>query len=181
MSDDAVRTRITLVEGDEVDFQEYFVRLRHARPAQRVHYVGADKARAAPGVLEALEQAEVVVIAPSNPVLSIGPILSVPGVETALAKRRESVVAISPIVAGRALKGPADHLLAELGHDPSAIGVARIMAPIAETFILDAEDVDLVSRVENEGVRAVVADTVMRDLDVSAALARIAIDAAERT
>jgi LPPG:FO 2-phospho-L-lactate transferase len=175
MSDDTVRTRLRLVDGAEVDFQEYFVRLCHAVAVASISYRGAGSARPAPGVLSALNLAEAIVIAPSNPLLSIGPILAVPGIAEAIAGRRERVVAISPIVGGRALRGPADHLLAELGHESSAVGVARLVHRYARCLVIDTLDADQSARVGETGVRAVVADTVMRTPEVAAALARTAL------
>jgi LPPG:FO 2-phospho-L-lactate transferase len=175
MSDDTVQTRLRLATGAEVDFQEYFVRLCHAVAVASISYRGADAARPAPGVIDALTLAEAIVLAPSNPLLSIGPILAVPGITEAIAGRRERVVAISPIVGGRALRGPADHLLAELGHESSAVGVARLVRPYARCLVIDTLDADLSPRIDEAGVRAVVADTVMRTPEVAAALARTAL------
>jgi LPPG:FO 2-phospho-L-lactate transferase len=175
MSDDTVRTRLRLTTGAEVDFQEYFVRLCHAVAVASISYRGASAARPAPGVIGALTLAEAIVLAPSNPLLSIGPILAVPGIAEALAGRRERVVAISPIVGGRALRGPADHLLAELGHEASAVGVARLVRRYARCLVIDTLDADLSPKVGEAGVRAVVADTVMRTPEVAAALARTAL------
>ena len=154
MTDDRVETRVTTADG-EIGFQEYFVRHRHGIPVTAVRFDGIDTARPAPGVLEALEAAERVVIAPSNPIVSIGPVLAVAGVRDRLAARRDTVVAVSPIVGGAALKGPADRMLAELGHDVSAAGVARLYA-----------------EVEAAGVRCVVTDTVMSSPEVAASLAK---------
>ena len=121
MTDDPLRTRLTLDEtstlgpaGTEVSFQDYFVRLRHAVAVRAVRFEGAESARPGPGVLEALEGADGIVVCPSNPIVSIGPLLAVPGVRQAVTARRDAVVAVSPIVAGAALKGPADRLMAEL-------------------------------------------------------------------
>jgi LPPG:FO 2-phospho-L-lactate transferase len=177
VSDDPVRTRVTLPEegGLEVGFQEYFVRRRHAVPVSSVRFDGAEHARPAPGVLEALEGADRIVVAPSNPILSIGPILALPAVAQALARRRDRVVAVSPIVAGAALKGPADRLLAELGHEPSVVGVARLYAPVAGTLVIDDADRDRAGEVEAAGIRAVVAPTVMTGPDEASALARTVI------
>src|SRR6185503_18725484 len=128
-SDDAVRTHLQVVddpvgapEGVEVSFQEYFVRRHHDVPVRGIRFAGVDTAKAAPGVLEAIIDAEQVVIAPSNPIVSIGPLFAVPGVHGAVKARRERVVAVSPIVAGAALKGPADRLMAELGEEASVVG-----------------------------------------------------------
>jgi LPPG:FO 2-phospho-L-lactate transferase len=130
-------------------------------------------------VLDAIANADVVMICPSNPIVSIGPPLAVPGVREAFAARRESAVAISPIVAGLALKGPADRMLRELGHDASVVGVARLYRDIAATLVVDEADRDLAAAVEAAGMRCVVAPTVMRTSDDAAALARVALAAAD--
>jgi len=140
-------------------------------------FAGADAAAPAAGVLEALEAAERVVIAPSNPVVSIAPILAVPGVEEAVAARRQETVAISPIVAGAALKGPADRLMVELGLEASVVGVARLWAPWAATLVIDDADAHLAPAVEGEGVTCVVAPTVMHGPAEAAALARVVLSA----
>lgn len=177
MSDDPVRTKVMLSEGAEVDFQDYFVRLRQEPPISALRFEGAQGARPAPGVLEAVEQAEALLICPSNPLVSIAPIRAVPGIEEALRARRERSVAVSPIVAGSAIKGPAAQMLAELGMEPSVVGVARIYAPIASVLVLDSADADLASEVEKEGLRAVVTDTIMRSDEAAAALAAASIGA----
>lgn len=179
MSNDPVRTRLTLA-GDrrEVAFQDYFVRLGHAVAVREVRFDGAERARPAPGVLEAIATAEAVVVCPSNPLVSIGPLLAVPGVRPALEARRTAVVAVSPIVAGAALKGPADRLLAELGHESSAVGVARLYAPWAGTLVIDEADAHLAGAVEAEGVRCVVATIVMSSAERAAALGKVVLDAA---
>jgi len=179
MTDDAVRTVVTVDEdvdgagaGDEISFQDYFVRLRHAPRVRSVRFDGA--ASAAPTFLSALDGP--VVIAPSNPVVSIGPIRALPGVEAALAANRHRTVAISPIVAGAALKGPADRMLTELGHEPSVVGVARAYAPVCGHLVIDRLDAHLAGAVEAEGVRCTVTDTVMSTPDVAAALGRTALE-----
>jgi LPPG:FO 2-phospho-L-lactate transferase len=184
MSDDPVRTRLTLrdplptgMPGPEVAFQDYFVRLGHAVAVQAIRFDGAEASRPAPGVLEAMAGADRLVICPSNPVVSIGPLLAVPGIGEALAARRDDVVAVSPIVAGAALKGPADRLLAELGHEPSVVGVARLYAGWTGTLVVDEADAALAGRVESEGVRCVVAPTVMSSPARAAALAEVVLDA----
>jgi LPPG:FO 2-phospho-L-lactate transferase len=123
-------------------------------------------------VLDALGRAGTVVVCPSNPIVSIGPVLAVPGLRDAVASRRDSVVAVSPIVAGAALKGPAARLLAELGHEVSVVGVARLYAPVAGTLVVDGADAALAGAVEAEGMRCVVTHTVMRGRAEAAALAR---------
>jgi len=120
----------------------------------------------------------VVVVAPSNPLVSIDPVLAVPGVRDAVAERRASVVAVSPIIAGRALKGPADQLLANLGHEASVVGVARLYSPLAGTLVIDTADEALAGAVEAEGVRCVVAPTIMTDRAAARALAEVTLGAA---
>jgi len=177
MSDDAVRTHVTLADGLEVGFQDYFVRLRHEVAVRQVRFAGSEGSTPSPGVLEAIDAAECVVVCPSNPVVSIGPVLSVPGVADHLRRVRPKVVGISPIVAGAALKGPADRLLAELGFESSAAGVARFYAEWVGTLVIDESDAGLVDAVEAAGVRCVVAPTVMSSPARAAALARVVLDA----
>ena len=177
VSDDPVRTRLQLVDGPEVGFQEYFVRLRHDVPVSGVRFEGSEAARPGPGVLEALGSADVIVVCPSNPVVSIGPLLSVPGVIEQLSSRRDRIVGISPIIAGAALKGPADRLLREMGFESSVVGVARWYAPWVGTLVVDEADAALAGAVEAEGVRCLVAPTVMSSLERSAALSRTVLDA----
>ncbi|HUI04867.1 MAG TPA: 2-phospho-L-lactate transferase [Acidimicrobiales bacterium] len=177
VSDDPLRTHLTLAGGPEVTFQDYFVRRRHAVAVEAVRFSGADAARPGPGVLDALLRAELVVVCPSNPIVSVGPVLAVPGVRDALAARRDDVVAVSPIVAGAALKGPADRLMAELGHEPTVVGVARLYAAFAGTLVVDDADAALAARVEACDVRCVVAPTVMHTPADAAALAVRLLDA----
>jgi LPPG:FO 2-phospho-L-lactate transferase len=176
MSDDPVETRLT-VDGHEIGFQDYFVARRHAVAVEAVRFAGSDAATPAPGVLEAIASADRVVICPSNPIVSVGPILAVPGIEGALVERRADAVAVSPLVAGAALKGPADRLMVELGHEASVVGVARLYAPLAATLVIDVADAALAPQVEAEGMRCVVAPTVMHGPAEAADLARTVLDA----
>ena len=169
-TDDRLRTMVT-IPGGEVDFQTYYVRRAHADPVSRIRFDGAESARPAPGVLEAIAAADVVVIAPSNPFISIDPILAVPGIRDAVAARRDRVVAVSPIVAGRALRGPAAGMLETLGHETSVVGVAELYRSLAGTLVIDEEDAPAAARVERLGLRARVTATVMANLDASRALA----------
>jgi LPPG:FO 2-phospho-L-lactate transferase len=174
MTDDRVRTRITVARDggtEELAMQEWFVGERAEPPVVAVRFEGADEARAAPGVLEALHDADTIVICPSNPVISIGPVLAVPGIREILAARRARVVGVSPIVGGAPVKGPADRLMAPLGIDVSCVGVARTYADICSSLVIDAVDAARASEVEAVGVRAVVADTMMRSPEIAAALA----------
>ncbi len=177
VTDDPLRTMITTVDEGEIGFQEYFVRRRHDVAVTAVRFDGAADARPAPGVLETPASSDVVVIAPSNPVVSIDPILAVPGVRSALEARSDSVVAISPIVGGRALKGPADRLLVELGRQASVEAVGQWYADIASVLVIDAVDVEHVDKLEGRGTRVVVTDTIMARPGVAPSLARAAIGA----
>ncbi len=177
MSDDPVRTHLRLLDGPEVPFQEYFVRLRHEVAVAEVRFEGASAARPAPGVVAALEASDLVVVCPSNPVVSIGPVLAVPGLADRLRAARDRVVAVSPIVAGAALKGPADRLMRELGLDASVVGVARLYRDWVGTLVVDEADAALRDEVEAEGVRCLVAPTVMSSLERSAGLARAVVGA----
>jgi LPPG:FO 2-phospho-L-lactate transferase len=174
-TDDRLRTRVTVAGEGEIDFQEYFVHRQHAVPVTGVRFDGAEAAAPAPGVLDAIDAATVVVIAPSNPVVSIGPVLAVPGVEAAVRGRRDAVVAVSPIVAGAALKGPADRMLRELGHEPTVVGVARLYAPVAGTLVIDSADAALAAVVEAEGMRCLVVPTVMHGPAEAGNLARAVV------
>ena len=178
VTDDRLETLMDVAGEGEIGFQDYFVRRRHAVAVRTVRFRGAGASKPAPGVLDALADAEVVVVCPSNPIVSIGPLLAVPGVRDAVAAVRERVVAVSPIVAGAALKGPADRLLAELGHEVSVVGVARLYAGLAATLVVDEADAALAGAVEAEGMRCVVAPTVMRGPAEAAALARVVLGAA---
>ncbi|MCZ7530419.1 MAG: 2-phospho-L-lactate transferase [Acidimicrobiia bacterium] len=187
MSDDPVRTKIIIAgeEGvsasaprsEELAMQEWFVG-RRAEPAVRgIRFDGAAAARPAPGVLEAIAQADSIVVCPSNPVISIGPILAVPGIRNALTERRDHVVGVSPIIGGAPVKGPADRLMEGLGMQVSCVGVATAYADFCGTLVIDAVDADRASDVDVLGVRAVVADTMMRDVAVAAELARTTLAA----
>ena len=177
MSDDPVRTRIETPDG-WLDFQEYFVRESAQPPVRAVAYVGAEVARPAPGVLEAIRDADLVLVCPSNPVTSVGPILGVPGVVDALAAR-PAVVGVSPIIGSAPVSGPAGALMRARGLEVSAAGVAAAYAPWLRTLVVDSRDRDAVTAVAARGVRAVVADTLMTDRATEIALARTVIEQSE--
>lgn len=177
MTNDRVRTELTTVDGETIDFQEYFVHRRHGVEISRVVFAGAESATPAPGVLEALTDAEAIIIAPSNPVVSIGPIVALGAIAELLERRRPHVAAISPIIAGRALKGPADRLLVELGHRASASGVAEVLSQYCETIVIDHQDRAEAPSIGQLGMRCVVTETVMRDPDAAGDLARCVLDA----
>jgi len=175
MSDDPVRT---LVETDAgvLRFQEFLVR-RHAQDAVRaVRFHGADVARPAPGVLDALRSAEAILIAPSNPVGSIGPILAVPGVREAVARATAPRLAVSPIVGGRSLQPPAGEMMAGLGYPVDVTGVAEIYAGLIDTLIVDEADADRAAAVQATGMRAIVRPTIMRDDAARRALAAAVLE-----
>ena len=177
MSDDPVRTRITTPAGER-SFQEYLVKHGAAEPIERIELLGIDDARPAPGVLEAIAAAERVVICPSSPVVSIGTILAVPGVRDALRARREDCVAVSPIIGGRPVEGPADRFLAGAGYpECSALQMARLYADVAGTFVMDRVDADLAPAVAALGVRPVLEDALMPDRPARARLAAAALAA----
>lgn len=175
MTDDPVRTRITVQRDsgrvEELAMQRWFVGERAEPPVVSVRFEGAERARPAPGVLEALTLADVIVICPSNPVISIGPILAIPGVREMLVARRDRVAAVSPIVGGAPVKGPADRLMAPLGIEVSCVGVARAYAEFCSSLVIDAVDAHRATEVEAAGVHAVVTDTMMRSPEIAAALA----------
>jgi len=177
MTNDPVPTMVTVPGEGEIGFQEYFVGRRHSVPVSSVRFDGIERARPAPGVLDALRDAARIVIGPSNPFVSIGPVVAVPGIEDVLRSRRDAVVAVSPIVAGAALKGPADRMMAELGHSPDVVGVARLWRDLASTLVIDEADRASARAVEAEGVRCVVAPTIMRDVSAAAALASVVLSA----
>ncbi len=181
VTDDPVRTLVTTVDEGEISFQEYFVRRRHDVAVTAVRFEGAEAARPAPGVLEALTEAERIIVAPSNPVVSIDPLLVVPGIREAVAARRDDVVAVSPIIGGRALKGPADRLLVELGRQASVTGVAEWYRDLVGTLVIDTVDADDAPAIEALGVEAVVTETIMANPEVTDALARLLLGSTDST
>ena len=179
MTDDPVTTRIDVVSlGIELDlhFQDYWVRRGGRDEVKAVRFEGAASAHPAPGVLEAIEDADAIVIAPSNPVVSIGPILAVPGIRDAVASRREVAVGVSGIVAGAPLGGMADRLMPAAGIEVTATGVARHYRDLISAFAFDERDGALAPGIEALGLRVGVLDTVMRDDDRAAVVARAALD-----
>jgi LPPG:FO 2-phospho-L-lactate transferase len=179
MSDDPVTTRITaVVEGAELElhFQEYWVRRGARDEVKSVRYDGADRARPAHGVLEALREADAVVVCPSNPVASIAPILAVPGIRDAVAGRPRDVVGVSGIVGGAPLAGMADRLMPVAGVEVTAAGAAECYRGLLAAWVIDEADRSLGPRIEATGVRVGVTDTVMTDDGAAEALARTALD-----
>lgn len=173
-TDDTMATVVTTTDGRELSFQEYFVRHHHDIEIAGLVF-GPPGARLTASAQAALSGADVVVIAPSNPLVSIGPLRHLPGLDDTLADRRDSVVAVSPIVGGAALKGPADRMLSELGHEPSVVGVARLYADIASVLVIDPVDAHLAPAVEAAGMRPVVTPSVMTTPQIAATLATTTI------
>lgn len=177
MSDQDVRTRITTPGGVRT-FQEYLVKHGAGEPIERIELVGIDTARPAPGFLEAIDAAERIIICPSSPVVSIGTILSVPGVRPALAARRERTVAVSPIIGRRPVEGPASRFLAGAGHhECSAVQMARLYADVAGTFVLDGRDRAEAEGIAAAGVRPVLTDALMPDRAARAHLGAATLEA----
>ncbi len=187
MTDATVATRVTLSEdalldgrvayraGDTVSFQEYFVRLRHSVAVRSLEFAGAAAAR--PNGVDMLQRARHIVIAPSNPLVSIAPIRALHGIDDVLSARRADVVAVSPIIGGAALKGPADRMMRELGHEATALGVARLYAEVCGTLVIDNTDAALADDIERLGVRCVVTNTIMSTDDAARNLARTTLAA----
>lgn len=175
VTDDPLRTMMDTVEHGEISFQRYFVEHRHSIPVRSVRFDGAKTAVPSPGAIEALESADHLVIAPSNPAVSIDPVLAVEGVRDVLKRRRDDVVAVSPIVGGKALKGPADRLLVELGREASAVAVAEWYADVVGTLIVDTADADLAPAIEALGIRPIVTDTIMSRPGVTESLAELCL------
>jgi LPPG:FO 2-phospho-L-lactate transferase len=171
MSNDRVETKIQTPAG-EISFQEYFVKHRWADEVEKVRCAGAEKSRPAPGVLESIRDARAVIVCPSNPVTSIAPILAVPGIREALKETRAAVLAVSPIIGGRPVSGPADRLMAAAGMEVSVLGVAKAYADFIDVFALAPDDKNYRTRIEALGVRTVEEPIRMNTLDDRRKLAR---------
>jgi LPPG:FO 2-phospho-L-lactate transferase len=161
MSDDPVPTIIESNEGP-MHFQEYLVRRRAEPIVKGIRFEGVESARPASGVLEALGEADRIIICPSNPLISIGPILAVPGVHEQLRSRKTDIFAVCPIVGGKSLKGPSDKMLAQLGHEATALGVAKLYADFSGTFVIDSADKKLAPAISALGMKVAILPTVMK-------------------
>jgi LPPG:FO 2-phospho-L-lactate transferase len=177
MSNDRVCTFVKIRGRTAIPFQEYFVRNRARGAIERIELRGVDHARPAPGVFDALRSSDAVILAPSNPFVSLGPILAVKGVREALRKNRDRVAAISPIIGGHTVKGPADKMLRGLGLEVSALGVAGLYRDIVGTFVIDSTDRALAPKVEALGMRAIITDTIMSTPARAARLAGVVLRA----
>jgi len=175
MTNDAVRTKI--VSGRlTLDFQEYFVKRGTKDEVTNVLFEGAEKARPAPGVIEAIKEAERVVICPSNPILSISPMLSILMIRNELRSTKAYIVGVSPIVGGKAIKGPADRIMVSMGLESSAYGVAKFYSDFLDHFIIDSVDEHQKPFIEELGISVTVTNTIMRNLEDSIRLAKIVIE-----
>jgi len=175
MTDSRFETRITTKDGS-IHFEEYFVQKKFQEEVLGVEFVGAENAEPAPGVLDAIAGSELVVVCPSNPIVSIGTILAVGRIREALRKTKARKVAVSPIVAGAPIKGPADKLLKGLGFEVSAFGVAKLYADFLDAFIVDVADIAEKARIEELGVQVKVTNTIMRSFEDKVALARSVLE-----
>jgi LPPG:FO 2-phospho-L-lactate transferase len=176
MSDDRVSTLLDTAKGT-LTFQEYFVRERHQVVVQRVRFEGAHRAHPAPGVIESIEAAEAIVFAPSNPVTSIGPILAVPGIRDALRRAKAPVAAVSPIVGGEAVSGPASALMKMMGWESGIAGVAKAYEDFLNVLVADRADEAAASSVRAADLRVVCTNTIMKSMDDKRELARFTLEA----
>ncbi|HVB52338.1 MAG TPA: 2-phospho-L-lactate transferase [Acidimicrobiales bacterium] len=174
VTNDVVATEF-VTELGRLSFQEYFVRHHHDVVVSKIEIVGASRARPSPEVLNALREADRLIIAPSNPLISIDPILQIPGVREILLERREDVVAVSPLIGGAALKGPADRLLGELGHVVSTLGVVDFYDGLVGTWVIDDADASLADQIRKRGVRVEVTTTIMTEGDNAQRLAKVVL------
>jgi len=170
MSDQRIETHIQTPAG-LIHFEEYLVKHRSEAEVQDVVFVGAQDAKPSPGVIDAIKGADAILIAPSNPIVSIGSILAVPGIHDALHEASGMIVAVSPIVGGMPIKGPADKLMRGMGVDVSAVGVARYYRDFLDVMIIDEQDAHLAEAIEDLGIPGVVTNTIMHDLDAKTSLA----------
>ncbi len=171
MSDDPISTHIRTPNG-LLHFEEYMVKRRCEDEVLDVVFMGADQARPAPGVIDAIKQAEAILLAPSNPIVSIGAILAVPGIHDALHEASGMIVAVSPIVGGAPIKGPADKLMSGLGMEVSAVGVARRYRDFLDVMVIDEQDTALLPQIEDLGIPAIATNTIMRDNESKACISK---------
>lgn len=184
MTDDRVETHVVIDDGEgsrAVHFQEWWVRMHAKLPAERIVIVGVESAQPAPGVLDAVANADIVLLAPSNPVVSVGPILAVPGVRDALIATEAPVVGLSPIIGGAPVRGMADACLTAIGVETTAAAVAELFSDFLDGWLVDVSDADSVPTVEALNVRCIAVPLLMRSIDATATMARQALELAEST
>ena len=178
MSNNRVATKVKTSAG-LLEFQEYFVKRKFADKVQTVTYEGADQAVPAEGVLSALKKSDVVILCPSNPILSIGPILAIPGIRDALGQATGKIVGVSPIVGGKALKGPLDRIMNDLGLEVSPYGVAQLYQGVLDGFVIDDMDRALSPRISSLGMKVVTTRTIMNSVEAKVRLAEETVKLAE--
>src|SRR5271167_2484952 len=176
MTDDRVSTMLDTAKGT-LTFQEYFVRERHQVEVRRVRFVGAHRARPAPGVIESIEAAEAIIFAPSNPVTSIGPILAVPAIRDALQRAKAPIAAVSPIVGGAAVSGPAGALMKMMGWPSTIAGIAQAYEDFLDVLIADRADEAAAATLRSENLNVLCTNTIMNSLDARRGLARFTLEA----
>ena len=170
VSDDPIKTFVTTSELGKIEFQEYFVRHKHSLKVKEIQFKGIKNATPGPKVIDAITSASAIIIAPSNPIVSISPILSVPGISEAIQQKRDSTVAVSGIINGKALKGPADRMLVDLGHEVSPLGIAKIYQDLTSKFVIDLADAEHIEAIQKLGLSCLVTQTIIPELKESAKL-----------
>ncbi len=179
MSDDPVRTVLDTDAGT-LAMQEYFVRYRAEPKVDAIRYVGAAAAKPSPAFAKALQECETIIFCPSNPYLSVAPIMAIPGVRDAISARSGNRIAVSPIVGGAAVRGPAGKIMAELGGTVSSVGVAREYRDLCDILVVDSQDADLADDISHEGIHPVATNTIMNDDADKIALAKSVLELARR-
>ncbi len=178
MTDNIVATKIKTPSG-VMEFQEYFVKRKFQDPVEDVTYEGASLATPAPGVIPAIENADVIVLCPSNPILSIGPILAIPGIRDSISKTSAKIVGVSPIVGGRAIKGPLDRIMENLGLEVSPFGVAQLYKGLMKGYVIDQIDRSTLPKITSLGMKVLTTNTLMDSMEAKTKLARETINFAE--
>jgi LPPG:FO 2-phospho-L-lactate transferase len=178
MTDQIVATKIKTPVG-VLEFQEYFVKRKFQDQVEDVTYEGATLATPAPGVTPAIEKSDLIVFSPSNPILSIGPMLAIPGIRDSLSKTRAKIVGISPIVGGKAIKGPLDKMMESLGLEVSPFGVARLYSGLMKGYVIDRQDKSIASKITSLGMKVLATNTLMDSMEAKTQLARNTINFAE--
>jgi LPPG:FO 2-phospho-L-lactate transferase len=178
MTDDPVATKIK-TPGGMLEFQEYFVKRRFQDKVENVTYEGASNATPAPGVLSAIEKTDLIILCPSNPILSIGPILALPDIRKAVAKTRAKIVGISPIVGGKSIKGPLDRMMENLGLEVSPFGVAQLYKGLMRGYVIDEVDESISSKIEEMGMKVISTKTIMDSREAKVRLAEDTLKLAE--
>jgi LPPG:FO 2-phospho-L-lactate transferase len=175
-SDQQIRTQLKVQDQGWVDFQNYFVAQQHDVAIEALRFEGIEQALPGPEVITSLREADIIIIAPSNPFVSVMPVLEITGISETVKERKDDVIAVSPIVGGAALKGPASRMLQELGFESSVVGIASLYRELAGALVIDHLDSGLSSKVESEGLRPVITDTIMSDPKRAAALAKAVLE-----